>query len=288
MEIIGIDDVLPSKDKNIVYQIDTSRTADSLSHICQDEILPKEDNENNEIILINNKDDDEYRELITKLNNRKIQINYDTFSFKKRLSIALCSIYYILFLMTIPKNAEKIGEEQNINILTQINGTKKIDILINSINFIVSGDKYLESSGFLLEFRTNKMYIFRWSIGFFYFIIKCICFVYSKNDNDNNSNNILDKKRINIIRKISMIFFPLSLFYYDFKNNISYTEIKVEKIGDKIISYYAMTIKRFTAIDYIEGLILTFLHFLISIDYDNLQKNINTYIIKRMKPDKLI
>ena len=288
MEIIGIDDVLPSKDKNIVYQIDTSRTADSLSHIYQDEILPKEDNENNEIILINNKDDDEYRELITKLNNRKIQIYYDTFSFKKRLSIALCSIYYILFLMTIPKNAEKIGEEQNINILTQINGTKKIDILINSINFIVSGDKYLESSGFLLEFRTNKMYIFRWSIGFFYFIIRCICFVYSKNDNDNNSNNILDKKRINIIRKISMIFFPLSLFYYDFKNNISYTEIKVEKIGDKIISYYAMTIKRFTAIDYIEGLILTFLHFLISIDYDNLQKNINTYIIKRMKPDKLI
>ena len=288
MQIIGIDDVLPSKDKNIVYQIDTSRTADSLSHIYQDEILPKEDNENNEIILINNKDDDEYRELITKLNNRKIQIYYDTFSFKKRLSIALCSIYYILFLMTIPKNAEKIGEEQNINILTQINGTKKIDILINSINFIVSGDKYLESSGFLLEFRTNKMYIFRWSIGFFYFIIKCICFVYSKNDNDNNSNNILDKKRINIIRKISMIFFPLSLFYYDFKNNISYTEIKVEKIGDKIISYYAMTIKRFTAIDYIEGLILTFLHFLISIDYDNLQKNINAYIIKRMKPDKLI
>lgn len=288
MEIIGIDDVLPSKDKNIVYQIDTSRTADSLSHIYQDETLPKEDNENNEIILINNKDDDEYRELITKLNNRKIQIYYDTFSFKKRLSIALCSIYYILFLMTIPKNAEKIGEEQNINILTQINGTKKIDILINSINFIVSGDKYLESSGFLLEFRTNKMYIFRWSIGFFYFIIKCICFVYSKNDNDNNSNNILDKKRINIIRKISMIFFPLSLFYYDFKNNISYTEIKVEKIGDKIISYYAMTIKRFTAIDYIEGLILTFLHFLISIDYDNLQKNINAYIIKRMKPDKLI
>ena len=288
MEIIGIDDVLPSKDKNIVYQIDISRTADSLSYIYQDEILPKEDNENNEIILINNKDDDEYRELITKLNNRKIQIYYDTFSFKKRLSIALCSIYYILFLMTIPKNAEKIGEEQNINILTQINGTKKIDILINSINFIVSGDKYLESSGFLLEFRTNKMYIFRWSIGFFYFIIKCICFVYSKNDNDNNSNNILDKKRINIIRKISMIFFPLSLFYYDFKNNISYTEIKVEKIGDKIISYYSMTIKRFTAIDYIEGLILTFLHFLISIDYDNLQKNINTYIIKRMKPDKLI
>ena len=288
MEIIGIDDVLPSKDKNIVYQIDTSRTADSFSHIYQDEILQKEDNENNEIILINNKDDDEYRELITKLNNRKIQIYYDTFSFKKRLSIALCSIYYILFLMTIPKNAEKIGEEQNINILTQINGTKKIDILINSINFIVSGDKYLESSGFLLEFRTNKMYIFRWSIGFFYFIIKCICFVYSKNDNDNNSNNILDKKRINIIRKISMIFFPLSLFYYDFKNNISYTEIKVEKIGDKIISYYAMTIKRFTAIDYIEGLILTFLHFLISIDYDNLQKNINAYIIKRMKPDKLI
>jgi hypothetical protein len=286
MEIIGIDDVLPSKDKNIVYQIDTSRTTDSLSHIYQDEILPKEDNENNEIILINNIDD-ENRELINKLNDKKIQNNYGIVSFKKRLSIALCSIYYILFLITIPKIAEKIGEEHDINVLTQVNNTKKIDILINSINFIESGDKYQESSGFLLEFRTNKMYIFRWSIGFLYFIIKCICFVYSNNANVNNNSYILDKKRINIIRKISMIFFPLSLFYYDFKNNISYTEIKVEKIGDKIISYYAMTIKRFTAIDYIEGLILTFFYFLISIDYSNLQKNINTYIIKKMNPNKL-
>lgn len=286
MKIIGIDDVLPSKDKNNNYQIDTSRTTDSLSHIYQDEILQKEDNENNEIILINNIDD-ENRELINKLNDKKIQNNYGIVSFKKRLSIALCSIYYILFLITIPKIAEKIGEEQNINVLTQVNNTNKINILINSINFIESGDKYQESSGFLLEFRTNKMYIFRWSIGFLYFIIKCICFVYSNNANVNNNSYILDKKRINIIRKISMIFFPLSLFYYDFKNNISYTEIKVEKIGDKIISYYAMTIKRFTAIDYIEGLILTFFYFLISIDYSNLQKNINTYIIKKMNPNKL-
>ena len=49
-----------------------------------------------------------------------------------------------------------------------------------------------------------------------------------------------------------MIFFPLSLFYFDFKNNIAYTEIKFEKIDNIIISYYAMKIKQLKPIDYIE------------------------------------
>ena len=106
--------------------------------------------------------------------------------------------------------------------------------------------------------------------------------------NDNNSSYLLNINRINIIKKISMIFFPLSLFYFDLKNNIAYTEIKFEKIDNIIISYYAMTIKHLKPIDYIEGLIPTFFHFLISINYDNLPKNINTFIIKRIRFNKLV
>lgn len=283
MQLIWVDDTSPSKDKNNNYQIESSRTADSFSHIYQDEILQKEDTENSEYFFVNNKSY-ENEELTNKLSDR--QINYNTFTIKKRLSIILCSIYYILFLITIPKVAEKIGEEQNINILIKNNSNKKINILIKSFNFLESYNKYQESSGFLIEFRTNKMYIFRWSIGFLYFIIKCICFVYS--NNDNNSNYLLNINRINIIKKISMIFFPLSLFYFDLKNNIIYTEIKIEKIGDIIISYYAMTIKHLKPIDYIEGLIPTFFYFLISINYNNLPKNINTFIFKRIRLNKLV
>ena len=285
MQLIWADDTSPSKDKNNNYQIESSRTADSFSHIYQDEIFQKEDIENSEYFFINNKYY-ENEELTNKLNDRIIHINYNTFTIKKRLSIILCSIYYILFLITIPKVAERIGEEQNINILLKNNNSKKINILIKSFNFLEYNYKYQESSGFLIEFRTNKMYIFRWSIGFLYFIIKCICFVYS--NNDNNSNYLLNINRINIIKKISMIFFPLSLFYFDLKNNILYTEIKIEKIGDIIISYYAMTIKQLKPIDYIEGLIPTFFHFLISINYDNLPKNINTIIFKRIRFNKLV
>ena len=285
MQLIWADDTSPSKDKNNIYQIESSRTADTFSHIYQDEIFQKEDIENSEYFFINNKYY-ENEELTNKLNDRIIQINYNTFTIKKRLSIILCSIYYILFLITVPKVAERIGEEQNINILLKNNNSKKINILIKSFNFLEYNNKYQESSGFLIEFRTNKMYIFRWSIGFLYFIIKCICFVYS--NNDNNSNYLLNINRINIIKKISMIFFPLSLFYFDLKNNILYTEIKIEKIGNIIISYYAMTIKQLKPIDYIEGLIPTFFHFLISINYDNLPKNINTIIFKRNRFNKLV
>ena len=205
MQLIWADDTSPTKDINNNYQIESSRTADSFSHIYQEEIFQKEDIENSEYFFINNKNY-ESDELTNKMNDKIIQNNYNIFTIKKRLSIILCSIYYILFLITIPKVAEKIGEEQNLNILIKNNSNKKINILIKSFNFLDS-NKYQESTGFLLEFRTNKMYIFRWSIGFFYFIIKCICFVYS--NNDNNSSYLLNINRINIIKKILMIFFYL-------------------------------------------------------------------------------
>ena len=85
-----------------------------------------------------------------------------------------------------------------------------------------------------------------------------------------------------------MLFFPLCLFYYDFKNNISYSEIKVEKINNKEISFFVMTKKNFSMIDYIEGLIPTLFYFLISIDYDIFLRNINIFNIKRNKMNKVV
>ena len=85
-----------------------------------------------------------------------------------------------------------------------------------------------------------------------------------------------------------MLFFPLFLFYYDYKNNISYSELKIEKINDKEIFFYLMTKKSFSMIDYIEGLIPTLFYFLISIDYNNLNKSINTFKIKTNKEKKVI
>ena len=85
-----------------------------------------------------------------------------------------------------------------------------------------------------------------------------------------------------------MVFFPLCLFYYDYINNISYSKLNVEKINDKEITIYIMTKKSFSMIDYIEGLIPTLFYFIISIDYDNLNKSINTFKIKINKEKKII
>ena len=140
MQLIWADDTSPTKDINNNYQIESSRTADSYSHIYQEDIFQKEDIENSEYFFINNKNY-ENDELTNKMNDKIIQNNYNIFTIKKRLSIILCSIYYILFLITIPKVAEKIGEEQNLNILIKNNSNKKINILIKSFNFLDS-NKY--------------------------------------------------------------------------------------------------------------------------------------------------
>ena len=202
------------------------------------------------------------------------------------MSIFLCVIYCLLFLTNNPTIPVKIGEERNIEDLIKDNQNKKINILINQIVFCNASGNSRTSSGFLLEFKINKIYLFRWLIGFSYFFIKCICFIYS--NNENNSNILLDKHRINLLQKFSMLFFPLFLFYYDYKNNISYSKLKIEKINDKEISFYLMTKKSFSMIDYIEGLIPTLFYFLISIDYNNLNKSINTFKIKTNKEKKVI
>ena len=285
MQLIWVEDSFPQKEKtnnNNNYQLDSSRTTDSVSYLYnQDENQPNEEKETLDFSSFNT--NDEKRHLI---DNLKENNSNNNISFKKYLSIFLCVIYCLLFLTNNPTIPVKIGEERNIEDLIKDNQNKKINILINQIVFCNASGNSRTSSGFLLEFKINKIYLFRWLIGFSYFFIKCICFIYS--NNENNSNILLDKHRINLLQKFSMLFFPLCLFYYDYKNNISYSKLKIEKINDIEISFYLMTKKTFSMIDYIEGLIPTLFYFLISIDYDNLNKSINTFKIKTNKEKKVI
>ena len=289
MQLIWVEDSFPQKEKtnsNNNYQLDSSRTTDSVSYLYnQDENQPNEEKETLDFSSFNT--NDEKNHLIDNLKENKVKNNSNNnISFKKYLSIFLCVIYCLLFLTNNPTIPAKIGEERNIEDLIKDNQNKKINILINQIVFCNASRNSRTSSGFLLEFKINKIYLFRWLIGFSYFFIKCICFIYS--NNENKSNILLDKHRINLLQKFSMLFFPLFLFYYDYKNNISYSKLKIEKINDKEISFYLMTKKSFSMIDYIEGLIPTLFYFLISIDYNNLNKSINTFKIKTNKEKKVI
>lgn len=294
MQLIWVGDSFPSKEKNNKnnnYQLDSSRTTDSISYLYNpDETPQKEEMENSTISKLNDNNyfkDEENRTLIDNLKEQKIKNNHNNIYFKKRLSIILCVIYSILFLINVPKIPLKIGEEQKIESLIKNDFNKKINILINQFIFSNECENNCGTTGYLLEFSINKTYLLKWLIGFSYFIIKCICFVYSNNDNI-NTHYLLDKNKINVIQKISMLFFPLSLFYYDFKNNISYTEVKTERINDKEISFFIMTKKRFSMIDYVEGLIPTLFYFLISINYDNMERIINIFNIRKSKLKKVI
>ena len=312
MQLIWVEDSFPKKDRSTAYQLDSSRTTDSISNIYNpDEISNKEIGEISKYNQSKNRYNIKNEEIINLKNDLKQKKNkFFNINFKKYLSFSLGTIYFLLFLISVPKTPIKISEEKNIQNLIKNNSNTNINILINHFNFFsfsqnkeqndVSSDNrgitdinsnnkinnqeyQQETSGFLLEFKSNKMFIFRWLIGFFYFVIKCICFIYS--NNEDNDNLLLDKNKISLIQKVSMLLFPLSLFYYDLQNNIIYSEIKTEYINKKIIKFYIMNTKRFSMIDYVEGLIPTLFYFLISIDYNHFEKIINN---KKQKLNKLI
>ena len=305
MKLIWIEKNFPTNDKISSYQLDSSRTTDSISNVNnKDEIIKKEEKEISDFSNTKNNETDineETSNLLKNLKEEKISISINIIKFKKILSLVLCVIYLTLFLMNIPKIPVKIGDEQKIDVLIKNSRNKNINILINNFSFLFNKNNACnnidsqkndemnncETTGYLLEFSNNKTFIFRWFIGFSYFIIKCFIFIYSKNKTD-NINNLMDEKKISYIQKISTLVFPFSLFYFDLRNNIYFTEIKVEHLYDKYISFYIMKEKSFSMIDYIEGLIPTIFIFLISIDYRNLENIINNIFIKKKKFDKLV
>ena len=305
MKLIWIDKNFPSNDKISSYQLDSSRTTDSISNLNnKEEIIKNEEKEISDFSNTKNNETDNNEETLNLLENlkvEKISNSINLFKFKKILSLVLCAIYLTLFLTNIPKIPVKIGDEQKIDVLIKNSTNKNINILINNLNFLCNKNraynneglqqnneiKNCETTGYLFEFSNNKIFIFRWIIGFSYFVVKCIIFIYSKNKTD-NINSLTDKRKISYVQKISTLIFPLSLFYFDLQNNIYFTEITQEHIYNKSISFFIKKEKRFSMIDYIEGLIPTIFSFLISIDYKNLENIINNIFIKKKKLNKLV
>lgn len=305
MKLIWIDKNFPSNDKISSYQLDSSRTTDSISNLNnKEEIIKNEEKEISYFSNTKNNETDNNEETLNLLKNlkvEKISNSINLINFKKILSLVLCAIYLTLFLTNIPKIPVKIGDEQKIDVLIKNSTNKNINILINNLNFLCNKNraynneglqqnneiKNCETTGYLFEFSNNKIFIFRWIIGFSYFVVKCIIFIYSKNKTD-NINSLIDERKISYVQKISMLIFPLSLFYFDLQNNIYFTEITQEHIYNKSISFFIKKEKRFSTIDYIEGLIPTIFSFLISIDYRNLENIINNIFIKKKKLNKLV
>ena len=305
MKLIWIDKNFPSKDKISSYQLDSSRTTDSISNLNnKEEIIKNEEKEISYFSNTKNNETDNNEETLNLLKNlkvEKISNSINLINFKKILSLVLCAIYLTLFLTNIPKIPVKIGDEQKIDVLIKNSTNKNINILINNLNFLCNKNRAYnneglqqnneinncETTGYLFEFSNNKIFIFRWIIGFSYFVVKCIIFIYSKNKTD-NINSLIDERKISYVQKISMLIFPLSLFYFDLQNNIYFTEITQEHIYNKSISFFIKKEKRFSMIDYIEGLIPTIFSFLISIDYKNLENIINNIFIKKKKLNKLV
>ena len=305
MKLIWIDKNFPSNDKISSYQLDSSRTTDSISNLNnKEEIIKNEEKEISYFSNTKNNETDNNEETLNLLKNlkvEKISNSINLINFKKILSLVLCAIYLTLFLTNIPKIPVKIGDEQKIDVLIKYSMNKNINILINNLNFLCNKNRAYnneglqqnneinncETTGYLFEFSNNKIFIFRWIIGFSYFVVKCIIFIYSKNKTD-NINSLIDERKISYVQKISMLIFPLSLFYFDLQNNIYFTEITQEHIYNKSISFFIKKEKRFSMIDYIEGLIPTIFSFLISIDYKNLENIINNIFIKKKKLNKLV
>lgn len=305
MKLIWIDKNFPSNDKISSYQLDSSRTTDSISNLNnKEEIIKNEEKEISYFSNTKNNETDNNEETLNLLKNlkvEKISNSINLINFKKILSLVLCAIYLTLFLTNIPKIPVKIGDEQKIDVLIKNSTNKNINILINNLNFLCNKNRAYnneglqqnneinncETTGYLFEFSNNKIFIFRWIIGFSYFVVKCIIFIYSKNKTD-NINSLIDERKISYVQKISMLIFPLSLFYFDLQNNIYFTEITQEHIYNKSISFFIKKEKRFSMIDYIEGLIPTIFSFLISIDYRNLENIINNIFIKKKKLNKLV
>ena len=317
---------LPQKGKNLNFSLDSSRTVDSISELYNTDTIPLKTEielEQNTISenIFPNKDDNSFNIKINQTENTKSENhskeNKKYFLFKLQISIALGIIYFVLFLLSIPRCPVKITEEKNLKFLINNNTNENLNILLNNFKFY-NGDKIEkdfninnndnkendldnqkevninnkkekkedEFSGYLLEYKIDKTFLIRWLIGFLYFIVRCACFIYSHMD---INNKFFNKYKISFIQKVSCLLFPLWVFYYDIRNNtFAYTKIKTEIINNKNVSYFVMVKKNFSMIDYVEGIIPTSFYFLISIINKEMEKKIESYLWKKNKIKKIV
>ena len=323
MEINKIN-TLSKSDKNMNFSLDSSRTADSVSNLYNSDTTPLkaemdiDEVKNLEITSSLNYDDNI---VDVKINGQQNQIDdgnknnkHQYFKFKMQMSVIFSVIYLLLFLLSLPKTAVKVGDEKNLKILAKTNSTQNINILINNFHFSfddenenekenknqfnnnsnINGTKELnkkkknnhEISGYILNFKIDNTHVMRWLIGFLCFIVRCACFTFSEEDIKVKFLN-LNKNRISFIQKLSCLIFPLWVFYYDINNNVTYTKIKDEFINNKSIAYYIMTKKQFSMHDYVEGIIPTLFYFLMSIVYRGMEENVAGYFRYKKKMRKL-
>jgi hypothetical protein len=309
---------LSKSDKNMNFSLDSSRTADSVSNLYNSDTTPlKAEMDIDEIKNLEITSSLNYEDNIVdvKINGQKNQIDdekktnkHQYFMFKMQISIIFSGIYLLLFLLSLPKTAVKVGDEKNLKILIKTNDTQNINILINNFQFFFNDEnenknqfdnnsninetKELykkknnnhEFSGYILNFKVDNKKVIRWIIGFICFIIRCACFTFSEEE---IKVKFLNKNRISFIQKLSCLVFPLWVFYYDINNNESYTKIKDEFINNKSITYYIMTKKQFSMHDYVEGIIPTLFYFLMSIVYRGMEEYFAGYFRYKKKMRKL-
>ena len=317
MEINKIN-TLSKSDKNMNFSLDSSRTADSVSNLYNSDTTPlKAEMDIDEIKNLEITSSLNYEDNIVdvKINGQKNQVDdekknnkHQYFMFKMQISIIFSGIYLLLFLLSLPKTAVKVGDEKNLKILIKTNDTQNIKILINNFQFFFNDEnenknqfdnnsninetKELnkkknnnhEFSGYILNFKVDNKHVIRWIIGFICFIIRCACFTFSEEE---IKVKFLNKNRISFIQKLSCLVFPLWVFYYDINNNESYTKIKDEFINNKSITYYIMTKKQFSMHDYVEGIIPTLFYFLMSIVYRGMEEYFAGYFRYKKKMRKL-
>ena len=317
MEINKINS-LSKSDKNMNFSLDSSRTADSVSNLYNSDTTPlKAEMDIDEIKNLEITSSLNYEDNIVdvKINGQKNQINdekknnkHQYFMFKMQISIIFSGIYLLLFLLSLPKTAVKVGDEKNLKLLIKTNNTQNIKILINNFQFFFDDENEnknhfdnssninetkesnkkknnnYEFSGYILNFKVDNRHVMRWIIGFICFIIRCACFTFSEED---IKVKFLNKNRISFIQKLSCLVFPLWVFYYDINNNETYTKIKDEFINNKEISYYIMTKKQYSMHDYVEGIIPTLFYFLMSIVYRGMEEYFAGYFRYKKKMRKL-
>lgn len=162
MEINKIN-TLSKSDKNMNFSLDSSRTADSVSNLYNSDTTPLkaemdiDEVKNLEITSSLNYDDNI---VDVKINGQQNQIDdgkknnkHQYFKFKMQMSVIFSVIYLLLFLLSLPKTAVKVGDEKNLKILAKTNSTQNINILINNFQFSFDDENENENKN---QFNNNS------------------------------------------------------------------------------------------------------------------------------------